>query len=408
MPHRRLIAILLSAAPALAQQHPPSPAKPAGPTAVIDTSLGRLTCRLYNTQAPELTANFIALATGTQDWKDPTTGEVQHNKPFYDGTGIFGQTDAIGAGDRLGLGKGTAGDPLPTPASNGLIFDQPGRLAMAVVSKQVSRSLFFVTDHADAEMDAGHRGIIFGQCDEPSVEVAAKIVHLMLSTDNHPAQPVAIDHIAILEPGDPIPPPAPHVDLASVQPQPMPFPGPDPLAPEPTGPTALIDTSMGQLSCRLFTKEAPIATSTFIGLAEGTKAWTMPHTGVVQHHKPFYNGLLFNRLLPDFMIQNQNYPGGSTGGGEIGIKYDIEVVPNLTFDRPGRLAMANGGPNTNDSSFFITEQPRHGSLDNHYTIFGQCDDASVNIVSAIARVPRDAHNRPLTPVVIRHITIQPR
>jgi len=126
------------------------------------------------------------------------------------------------------------------------------------------------------------------------------------------------------------------------------------------------------------------------------------------HNRPFYSGnsLHFNRVLPDFMIQNQDVPGNA--GGDIGLpKYANEIVPNLTFDRPGRLAMANSGPGTNGSSFFITEQPRHSTLDNNYTIFGQCDDASVKIVSAISHVPRDAHNRPLTPVVIRRITIVP-
>ena len=155
----------------------------------------------------------------------------------------------------------------------------------------------------------------------------------------------------------------------------------------------------------LFEKEAPVATATFIGLAQGTKAWTMPGTHTVMHGKPFYNGLLFNRVLPDFMIQNQNYPGGSTGGGDIGIKYNIEIVPGLNFDRPGRLAMANSGPDSNDSSFYITEQPR-SALNEKYTIFGQCDDASVKVVQAIARVPRNEHNRPLVPVVIRKVTVQ--
>jgi len=79
-------------------------------------------------------------------------------------------------------------------------------------------------------------------------------------------------------------------------------------------------------------------------------------------------------------------------------------VPGLTFDRPGRLAYANAGPGTNASEFFITEHAVH-RLDGNYTIFGQCDDATVKIVEAIARMPRDAHNKPLTPVVIRHVVI---
>ena len=378
--------------------------EPTGPTVVIDTSMGRLTCRLYSAQAPELTANFIGLADGSQDWKDPATGEIRHGKPFYDGTGMFGQTDAVGGGDRVGMSRGTAGDPLPTPKPNGLIFDRPGRLAMSVIQGQLSRSMFFVTQHADAEIDKAGRGIIFGQCDTASADRVAEMSHALLSVDNHPAKPISINKMTVLQPGDPVPPIAPDVPSASVLPQPIPFPGLDPLAPEPTGPTAVIDTTQGRISCKLFDKEAPVATKTFIGLAEGTRDWTVPGTQTVMHGKPFYNGLLLNRVIPDFMIQNQNYPGGSNGG-DIGIKYGIEVVPGLNFDRPGRLAMANSGPDTNNSSFFITDAPRHGGLDDHFTIFGQCDDASQKVVAAIARVPRDAHNRPLTPVVIRRITI---
>jgi cyclophilin family peptidyl-prolyl cis-trans isomerase len=412
--NRRLAGAFLLLSPfALAQTgHRPPPAapkqsatEPTGPTVLIDTSMGRLTCRLYATQAPELTANFVGLAQGSEDWKDPASGELQHGKPFYDGTGLFGSTDAIGGGDRMGSGKGTAGDPLPALKPNGLIFDRPGRLAMSVIEGKLSRSMFFITQHADAEIGRAGRGVIFGQCDPASSDKVAEISHTLLSVDNHPAKPISINKISVIQQGDPLPPIAPDVPSASVLPQPMPYPGLDPMAPDPTGPTALIDTTFGPISCRLFDKEAPVATKTFIGLAEGTRDWTMPGTHAVMNGKPFYNGLLFNRVIPDFMIQNQNYPGGSTGGGDIGIKYSIEVVPGLNFDRPGRLAMANSGPDTNDSSFFITDAPRHGGLDEHFTIFGQCDDASVKIVAAIARVPRDAHNRPLKPVSIRKVTI---
>ena len=383
----------------------PSAVEPTGPTVLFDTSMGRLTCRLYTTQAPELTANFVGLAQGSADWKDPATGEVQHGKPFFDGTGLFGSTDSIGGGDRVGSGQGTAGDPLDTPKPNGLIFDRPGRLAMSVIQGKLSRSMFFITEHADAEIDRAGRGIIFGQCDPASADKVAEMSHALLSVDNHPAKPISLNKISVLQPGDALPPIAPDVPSESVLPQPLPFPGLDPMAPEPTGPTALIDTTLGRISCKLFDKEAPVATKTFIGLAEGTRDWNMPGTHATMHGKPFYNGLLFNRVIPDFMIQNQNYPGGSTGGGDIGIKYSIEIVPGLNFDRPGRLAMANSGPDTNDSSFFITDVPRHGGLDEHFTIFGQCDEASQKVVAAIARVPRDAHNRPTTPVVIRKVTI---
>jgi cyclophilin family peptidyl-prolyl cis-trans isomerase len=147
-----------------------------------------------------------------------------------------------------------------------------------------------------------------------------------------------------------------------------------------------------------------LAWRTFIGLATGTKPYKNPTTHAEVRGKHFYDGLSFRRVLPDFMVQNADMPGDPGGDGDIGFKFDNEIVPGLTFDRPGRLAYANAGPGTNASEFFITEHPVH-RLDGNFTIFGQCDDATVKIVEAIARVPRDAHNKPLTPVVIRHVVV---
>jgi cyclophilin family peptidyl-prolyl cis-trans isomerase len=381
-------------------QQAPDP-EPTGPVAVIDTPMGRVTCTLYANLAPQTTANFAGLATGTKDWKDQTTGQVVHNKPFYDGLALTGSGDAFAAGDRIGDRKGLAGDPFPEE-KNGLTFDRPGRLAMYVANGQTSSSQFFITDHANAEIDEAKRGLIFGQCNDASVAVVRSISHLLLSTDNHPKTPVAISHIAILQPGQPLPPPAAPVPLAEVVPQPTP--APVWVSPNATGPTALIDTTQGRFTCQLF-EQTPLATNTFIGLAEGTRTWNDPRTNAIMHGH-FYDGLHINRILPDFMVQNQEYPNDdpSNDNETIGIHYPVESIPGLTFDRPGRLAMANGGPDTNDSQFFITEVPRH-SLDTKYTIFGQCDDASVALARRIANLPRNEHNRPLTPVTITRVFI---
>ena len=119
-------------------------------------------------------------------------------------------------------------------------------------------------------------------------------------------------------------------------------------------------------------------------------------------HKRYYDGTIFHRVIPEFMIQGGDPTG--TGMGDPGYAFDDEFDPNLNFDRPGRLAMANSGPNTNGSQFFITEQT-FDSGDEHYVIFGQCDDASVDVVKAIARVPRNSDDKPLTPVVLEKVTI---
>lgn len=170
----------------------------------------------------------------------------------------------------------------------------------------------------------------------------------------------------------------------------------------PTGPTAVIDTTMGRMTCKLYQQQAPLAVANFIGLAEGTKDWTDPATMQKEHGKPFYNGTTFHRVIPEFMIQGGDPRGDGTG--DPGYFFADEFDPNLGFDVPGRLAMANSGPSTNGSQFFITEAPQP-QLTGKHTIFGQCDVHSVLIEQTIARVERNASDKPLTPVVINKITI---
>jgi peptidyl-prolyl cis-trans isomerase A (cyclophilin A) len=175
-----------------------------------------------------------------------------------------------------------------------------------------------------------------------------------------------------------------------------------PLVVEPTGPTAVLDTSMGRITCRLFDKQAPMTVANFIALAEGTKVWTDPVSKKKMTHKPFYDGTTFHRVIPDFMIQGGDPTG--TGTGDPGYMFADEFDPNLNFDVPGRMAMANSGPATNGSQFFITEVPTH-HLDQKHTIFGQCDQDSITVVSAIARVQRNADDKPLEPVVLKKVAI---
>jgi len=166
----------------------------------------------------------------------------------------------------------------------------------------------------------------------------------------------------------------------------------------PNGPMVVLDTSMGRITCQFYQKQAPVAVANFIALAQGSKDWTDPNTKKVQHNKPLYNGTTFHRVIPEFMIQGGDPVG--TGMGDPGYAFNDEIDPNLNFDRPGRLAMANSGPNTNGSQFFVTEQ-------GYDTLFGQCDDASVEVVKAIARVPRDSDDKPRTPVILQKVTIVP-
>jgi peptidyl-prolyl cis-trans isomerase A (cyclophilin A) len=168
------------------------------------------------------------------------------------------------------------------------------------------------------------------------------------------------------------------------------------------GPTAIIDTTAGKLTCTLFPDKAPIGVANFIGLAQGTKDWTNPVSHAKKHGVPLYDGTIFHRVIPEFMIQGGD-PAG-TGSGEIGFEFKNETSPILKFDRPGRLAYANAGPDTNGSQFFITEVP-YPHLNGGYTIFGQCDEATIALVKQIARMGRDSNDRPYRPVKINHITI---
>ena len=170
----------------------------------------------------------------------------------------------------------------------------------------------------------------------------------------------------------------------------------------PTGPTVLFDTSMGRLTCQLFTDQAPLTAANFVGLATGSKPWIDPATHLPAKNKPFYNGTQFHRVIPGFMIQ-----GGdplANGTGDAGFFIPDETSPTLRFDVPGRLAMANGGPNTNSSQFFITEVAKP-ELNGHYSIFGQCDPHSVLVVASIARVERNAEDKPYTPVLLNKVTV---
>ncbi len=172
--------------------------------------------------------------------------------------------------------------------------------------------------------------------------------------------------------------------------------------PVPTGPTIVIDTTMGRLTCKAFDKQAPNAVANFIGLAEGTKDWTLAAGSVKQHRRRFYDGLTFHRVIPGFMIQGGDPVGDGTG--DPGYYFADETDPALTFSVPGRLAMANSGPNTNGSQFFITEAPVP-DLDGKYSIFGQCDAHTTLISASIARVERDRNDKPTTPVIINRVTI---
>ncbi len=178
----------------------------------------------------------------------------------------------------------------------------------------------------------------------------------------------------------------------------------EPVVPLPSEPGeyAVFNTSMGRIVVKLYEKESPITVANFVGLARGTKAFTDAKTGRVVK-RPFYNGLTFHRVIPGFMIQGGDPLGTGMGSGGVAVIKD-EFDPSLKFDQPGRLAMANAGPNTGSCQFFITDSTPE-NLNGKHTIFGQVVEGQ-DIVKAIANVPRNSADKPDTPVTIRTLLIR--
>jgi peptidyl-prolyl cis-trans isomerase A (cyclophilin A) len=165
---------------------------------------------------------------------------------------------------------------------------------------------------------------------------------------------------------------------------------------------ATIKTSMGDITVKFYEKEAPITVRNFVGLASGAKAWKDPKTGQMVK-RPLYNGTIFHRVIPGFMIQGGDPLG--TGMGDGGFTIPDEFSPNLKFDVPGRLAMANiGQPHTGGSQFFITVVPTP-HLNGKHTIFGQVIEGQ-DVVTKIVQVKTGAQDKPLTPVKIVSIAIK--
>jgi cyclophilin family peptidyl-prolyl cis-trans isomerase len=166
---------------------------------------------------------------------------------------------------------------------------------------------------------------------------------------------------------------------------------------------ATLETSMGSIVIYLFEKEAPKTVENFVDLATGKKPWTHPRTGQRMVNKPYFDGLIFHRVIPGFMIQTGDPLGIGTGGP--GYTIPDEFDPKLKYDRPGRLGMANiGQPNTGGAQFFITHAPTP-HLTGKHTIFAQVIEGQ-DVVNAIGKVPRDAADKPKNPVTILKVTIE--
>jgi peptidyl-prolyl cis-trans isomerase A (cyclophilin A) len=165
---------------------------------------------------------------------------------------------------------------------------------------------------------------------------------------------------------------------------------------------ATLQTSKGDVRIHLFPNHAPKTVANFVGLADGSQAWTDPESGQKVEGRSLYEGTVFHRVIPGFMIQGGD-PLGSGRGGP-GYQFKDEFHPELSFDRPYLLAMANAGPGTNGSQFFITVGPTP-HLNRRHTIFGEVVSGQ-DVVDAIATTATDRGDRPREDVVIKGITIE--
>ncbi|MFZ5470498.1 MAG: peptidylprolyl isomerase [Myxococcota bacterium] len=163
---------------------------------------------------------------------------------------------------------------------------------------------------------------------------------------------------------------------------------------------ATLQTNRGDVVVRLFSKDAPKTVENFVGLAAGEKEWTHPRSGE-KSRKPLYDGTIFHRVIDGFMIQGGDPIGQGTG--HPGYRFEDEIQSGRKFDKVGLLAMANSGPNTNGSQFFITTStPAH--LNNRHTIFGEVVKG-YEVVEAISKVERNPMDRPIDDVVVKHIVL---
>ncbi|AGC42573.1 cyclophilin type peptidyl-prolyl cis-trans isomerase [Myxococcus stipitatus DSM 14675] len=164
---------------------------------------------------------------------------------------------------------------------------------------------------------------------------------------------------------------------------------------------ATMETNQGTIVIRLFSKDAPMTVANFVGLATGEKQWSDPRTGDRMTGKSLYEGVIFHRVIPGFMIQGGDPTG--TGRGDPGYRFGDEFQSGRTFDKTGLLAMANAGPNTNGSQFFITTStPSY--LNGKHTIFGEVVKG-YDVVEKISNVATGPGDRPVEPVVIQKITL---
>jgi peptidyl-prolyl cis-trans isomerase A (cyclophilin A) len=165
---------------------------------------------------------------------------------------------------------------------------------------------------------------------------------------------------------------------------------------------AKFETTLGNFTVELFEAKVPATVGVFAGLVSGTKEWKHPKTGATHKDKPYYDGIIFHRVIEGFMIQGGDPLGMGHGGP--GFQFKDEFHPDLRHDQAGILSMANAGPNTNGSQFFITLAATP-HLDRRHSVFGRVVEG-LDVIHAIGRTPTDGQDRPKMPMVMNKVTIE--
>jgi peptidyl-prolyl cis-trans isomerase A (cyclophilin A) len=296
-----------------------------------------------------------------------------------------GGGDGKGTGGGTGTGTGT-GATTTGPASCAQMIEHAIELELMDPNIDANTKKMFTEKRAELVKDAT------AQCERSPMP--EKFRDCVMAAKTHP------DYVKCRDLMKPPPPPPKEAkpgtrvptaaDLAEYTKD---IPGDGPL-------TATFVTNQGTIHCELAADKAPMTVANFVGLATGKHAWWDPKEGKAITGKPYYDGLIFHRVIPDFMIQGGDIEGRGSGGP--GYEFADEFHPSLRHDKPGVLSMANAGPTTNGSQFFITEVPTP-NLDDRHSVFGFCKE--LDIVKKIARVKKGAADRPVDPVVMKKVTI---
>ena len=385
-----LVAGLLLPAQAQEGAAAPTPEPAPGLYATLHTSMGQIRIRLYEKESPETVRNFAELATGGRMWQESPSGEVVLGEPFYDGL-IFHRVISgfmIQTGSFPPYGRRNSA-VIPDELDNGLKFNRGGLLGMANAGPNTGSSAFFITHGPTPGLNGKHT--IFGEVVSGQL-IVARIGGASRDEDDRPYNDITLFKVTLERVG----------------------PAPSPMT-EP-GLYAVLETSLGEVTIKLFEKEAPLTVAHITELAEGKRRWKVAVGEVTEADlagdenwttgQPYFDGMIFHRVRKNFMSQSGGHLPDD--GQRFSDVVADEFGNGLKYDRPGRVGMAHAGPGTARAQFFITHLPVP-RLDGNYTVFGQVVDG-IGVVWKMANGTLHKNERgedavPDPQIILKRVTI---